>query len=381
MNETITNRPGETLRKSREKLGLTLSDVSVAIKVNSKFLSAIEEGRLEGLPPRSFTRGFIRSYAAYLKLDPLPIITDFQLQDPPITASTLMSANKAEQPEENRLKTTKKITQSAASPKNAGPLPAPNPKAIRAPELFMSVATRPILIVSTVVLLVVAVGVKKVVDKYRREGTVAATQTSAPGTSPTNVPVVQTQTNDPAKNTATTAMPSTELNATPQTTNVNSVPERPATAPSTAQTDAVASAPVQVVKPIAPPTPPVVTPVPAQVKPVVAPTAAATAPVAAPKPTASTTPVAATAAPTTPTAAVAKSNEIILEALDDVEVTIRIDGETVKRVKLKGDGVHTIRARGPVQIDATDGGLLNVIHNGQDKGVLGDLGKSTTVKY
>lgn len=61
---------GEKLAKKRISLGLDSKDVEKAIRVRAKHIEAIENGRYDSLPPDVYVRGFIRSYASFLKLDP-----------------------------------------------------------------------------------------------------------------------------------------------------------------------------------------------------------------------------------------------------------------------------------------------------------------------
>ena len=79
-------------------------------------------------------------------------------------------------------------------------------------------------------------------------------------------------------------------------------------------------------------------------------------------------------------AAAGTPQEVILEALDTVEVTAVIDGVSQK-IKLSPEAVHTIKAKTSIRLDIADGGMVNIIHNGRDRGVPGDLGKPTQVKY
>lgn len=50
-----------------------------------------------------------------------------------------------------------------------------------------------------------------------------------------------------------------------------------------------------------------------------------------------------------------------------------------KRLSLGPTEVHTIRASGPVKFDFSDGGAINIILNGRERGVPGDLGKPKQV--
>lgn len=61
---------GEKLAKKRISLGLDVKDVEKAIRIRWKYVEAIENGRYDILPPDVYVRGFIRNYAAFLKLDP-----------------------------------------------------------------------------------------------------------------------------------------------------------------------------------------------------------------------------------------------------------------------------------------------------------------------
>lgn len=69
-NRTI----GEILRQAREDQELSLEEVSLATKIKEKYLAAIEADRWEALPSSVQQKGFTRSYAAFLQLDPMPLI-------------------------------------------------------------------------------------------------------------------------------------------------------------------------------------------------------------------------------------------------------------------------------------------------------------------
>lgn len=60
---------GKTLREARERLGLSLVEVSNRIKFSQKQIEALEADDLDSLPEPAFVRGFIRSYARLLQLD------------------------------------------------------------------------------------------------------------------------------------------------------------------------------------------------------------------------------------------------------------------------------------------------------------------------
>jgi cytoskeleton protein RodZ len=61
---------GQALTKARQRKGEKLSDVWLVLKIRPDQLVAIEEGRWDALPGRVYTIGYVRSYAAYLGLEP-----------------------------------------------------------------------------------------------------------------------------------------------------------------------------------------------------------------------------------------------------------------------------------------------------------------------
>ena len=54
---------GPTLRAARERLGMSVQDVSSATRITVRHLSAIEEGRFDGFAASIYAIGFARSYA------------------------------------------------------------------------------------------------------------------------------------------------------------------------------------------------------------------------------------------------------------------------------------------------------------------------------
>ena len=60
---------GAALRIARDSLGLTLEAISDETRVRARHLGAIEDARLDLLPSRPFTIGYVRAYAKSLGLD------------------------------------------------------------------------------------------------------------------------------------------------------------------------------------------------------------------------------------------------------------------------------------------------------------------------
>jgi cytoskeleton protein RodZ len=61
---------GEFLRRERELRHISLDNVAERTKISRRYLEAIEEERYDRLPGETFARGFIRSYAQSIGLDP-----------------------------------------------------------------------------------------------------------------------------------------------------------------------------------------------------------------------------------------------------------------------------------------------------------------------
>lgn len=69
---------GELLKTERVNQGLSIQTVAHALKLNQKMVVALEAGDSSQLPAKTFIRGFVKSYAQYLKLDPEAVLRQFQ---------------------------------------------------------------------------------------------------------------------------------------------------------------------------------------------------------------------------------------------------------------------------------------------------------------
>jgi len=61
---------GQMLRDARQSKGVSLAEAEEATKIRRKYLEALEATDYDSLPPSVYSRGFLRSYATYLGLDP-----------------------------------------------------------------------------------------------------------------------------------------------------------------------------------------------------------------------------------------------------------------------------------------------------------------------
>ncbi|HEY5411707.1 MAG TPA: helix-turn-helix domain-containing protein [Caulobacteraceae bacterium] len=73
---------GAALRATRQRSGRSLQDLSDSTRIKRAYLEALEEMRLEDLPSRPFTIGYVRAYARALDLDAEAAVLRFK-QDVP----------------------------------------------------------------------------------------------------------------------------------------------------------------------------------------------------------------------------------------------------------------------------------------------------------
>jgi len=74
---------GDTLRSEREKKGLSIKDIEKATSIRALYIECIEEGRYDELPGEAYTKGFIRNYANYLKLDANALVGQYVSENHP----------------------------------------------------------------------------------------------------------------------------------------------------------------------------------------------------------------------------------------------------------------------------------------------------------
>jgi cytoskeletal protein RodZ len=68
---------GEMLRTAREEQGLTLDEAEKQVRIRAYLLEALEAGNYHVFPSPVVTRGLIRNYAKFLKIDPIKALTKF----------------------------------------------------------------------------------------------------------------------------------------------------------------------------------------------------------------------------------------------------------------------------------------------------------------
>lgn len=373
---------GQILKENRERKNITLSEVSLSTKITIRTLVAIEGGDPANLPPKTFLRGFVRSYAQYLGLDVEEIMRTFQEE----MGSTLTrSAAPGVSPSELNAEATESATSGESKPTAAVKNPdlldrvlGFFPKTIAMPHdpqaalnNETSFATKMIIGVAIVALLGMIWFFKSKMDRYEDErvSADAAVQTAA----------------DPlATESPETVQPEAATDGSEATETASQEPPEP-----TSETAAGVAIPAGTPSPTPKPSPsatPSPTPKPtASPKPSPSPTPTPK-PSATPKPTPSPTPTpSSTPSPTpkpsaTPAPVTAATKEILIEALDNVDIEAIVDGEPARSLKLKPEQIQSLKIKRKAILKISDGGAVNLIVNGVDRGVPGDLGKPTKVE-
>jgi cytoskeletal protein RodZ len=69
-------RIGQQLKTAREEQKLTINEVSSAIRINKKYLQALEDENFLLIPSQVYAKGFLKAYAIYLKLDQKELVSE-----------------------------------------------------------------------------------------------------------------------------------------------------------------------------------------------------------------------------------------------------------------------------------------------------------------
>lgn len=88
---------GERLRNAREARGWSLADVAELTRIRPTYLEALEEEQFDRLPGRTYMRGFLRTYATALGLDPDELFEAYHLEFD-MSAQPIMGVHSVEVP-------------------------------------------------------------------------------------------------------------------------------------------------------------------------------------------------------------------------------------------------------------------------------------------
>lgn len=365
-------KTGEILKKARESKKLSLHEIGLSLKISNKILRAIEEGDEKHLPAKTFLRGFVQSYANYLHLDtdkvlevfyeemgstrPKPYIRDDQEK------SSGQEAADGKDAEETSATVTP-IRESGTTTSSKEQLES----------LHQNKNTKTIVIsILAIILVGLILFTKKMIDKYSKEAEVPSAEVAQTmeGATPV-VPETPNQSvagdegedeNGPGES-APTVAPSPDVTSSP------AIISTPSPSPAAMMTPKV----TPVATPTSTPTPspsPSPTPKPTlTATPSPSPTAAVTA-----TPTPTPTPVVKPEASTKPV-------QLIVEALDTVEIEYSAPNGKPQKIRLTAEQVHTFKSKSGLNISFSNGGAVNLILNGKEVGIPGDLGKPIKLSY
>ena len=81
-------RAGADLRAARERLAWPLPDAAANLRIRPAYLEALEAGELDALPGNAYAKGFLRSYASALGLDPDEMLRRFKAEAAEVSQRT-----------------------------------------------------------------------------------------------------------------------------------------------------------------------------------------------------------------------------------------------------------------------------------------------------
>lgn len=341
-------KTGEILKKAREEKGLTLHEIGLSLKINSKVLKAIEEGDEAHLPAKTFLRGFILSYANFLHLNSEKVLESFYEEygstkpKPYIRPQGGDKSQIIDSTQENQDTTS-------ANPESRSSIVHKDAPALGQSDGLQSLQenknTKSIAIfVVGIVLVGLITFTKKMIDKYSKEADVPTNEVAQ-----TIEGVTPVLLDSSASDIATTPL-------IPE-----AAPEMPSAMTTPAATPSATPSATPIATPAVKPTP---TPTPT-VSPIVAATPA----------------VSPTPEPTPKPESTGKPVELIVEALDGVEIEYSAPNGKPQKIRLSAEQVHTFKSRSGLKISISNGGAVNLILNGKDIGIPGDLGKSIKLSY
>lgn len=82
---------GQALRNARISAGMELSDVAAHLRIRTNFLAALEDGKADALPGVTYAIGYVRTYSAFLDLDPDDAVRRFKQEAAGLQAPAQLS--------------------------------------------------------------------------------------------------------------------------------------------------------------------------------------------------------------------------------------------------------------------------------------------------
>lgn len=93
---------GQQLKAAREAKGIREQDAGAATNILTKTILAMEADDFSGIAAPAYAKGFIRLYAAFLGLDPDPLIQEYLEKNSPVRAPRINGNGKAGAPPGDR---------------------------------------------------------------------------------------------------------------------------------------------------------------------------------------------------------------------------------------------------------------------------------------
>jgi cytoskeleton protein RodZ len=156
-------KTGELLKSTRESKNLSLHEIGMSLKINPKILQAIEEGDITRLPPKTFLRGFVKSYAQFLKLDGKAVLDSFDRETNPLIdpATDTLAEEPSPFMESKRPQTSNFNASTSSKLSERAPSHIDRSGAVKTQRTLMTVGG--------VILVAVIVIVARTVNKYQKE--------------------------------------------------------------------------------------------------------------------------------------------------------------------------------------------------------------------
>lgn len=369
-------KTGELLRVAREQKGLSLHEVGIFLKINTRILQAIEDGDLTRLPAKTFLRGFVQSYSKYLKLNTDEVLQVFQNELKPTIDVSEPSVDLKQ--EKNDFEDSALHTEENLKPE---PEVVTQPTKVDSTQAVfigqgitgdkLKYKTILISILSLVLVFVIYFG-NNLIQRYKKEAEFPAEIEEleiAKETSPSSVLINNQKTDGELFNAKVS-----RVSSQPNETNLLSIKPTSSLPAATSSAPSVQTQPSLSVETIAPKA--------VIEKPVAI--ASTSAPIV--KPSQQITANETTSLPTVPNVDAkpvieGKPVEVIVEAKENVEIEYSSAKSNPQKLILKGDQIHTFKSRSGVRLKISNGGAVNVIVNGQDLGAPGATGQSIQLNY
>lgn len=346
---------GQKFKTEREKRGISIQEVGLSLKISPRVIAAIESGDRSGLPAKTFVRGFVKSYAQYLRIDVKEIMDLFQAEFNTEPALSPIPGTEGES-------SGPVLPQAVADLASTTKVPSESANLIK--ENIVEESRFPVgKVIIGIVLFSAVVILAKLVDKYQKERVLPENTEEVVGVE--TVEVEEKPEDAPLSSSEPAPTGLLSLGT------LNHSVASPTSTPITTPTPAPSSTPVPTPTPAPKPSP--------SASPTPSPTPTPKAsPTPTPTPKASPSP-SPSPSPTPGTGRLSRPLEVIVEATKPVRIRFDL-GQGMTTLDLNEGELHTFRSQKPLVMEINDGGALNMIVNGRDRGKAGNAGQSVQLR-